>query len=42
MKLEIFLNGIKYVTLTLCKYENCTYTLSRDIAIPNEVVLCRY
>ena len=25
----------------ICKYENCTYTLSRDIVIPNEVLLCR-
>ena len=24
-----------------CKYKNCTYTLSRDIVIPNEVFLCR-
>ena len=43
MKLEVFLNGIKYVTLTYVNIEvvHSTYTLSRDIVIPNEVLLCR-
>ena len=25
----------------ICEYKSCTYTLSRDIVIPNEVLLCR-
>ena len=25
----------------ICKYENCTYTHSRDVVIPDEVLLCR-
>ena len=25
----------------ICEYKSCTYTLSRDIVLPNEVLLCR-
>ena len=25
----------------ICEYKSCTYTLSRDVVIPNKVLLCR-